>query len=437
MYNSGMPADKIKERREKPKNTHVYLIIVLVVASLATLISTAIIYRNSLGAAEESLRLQALGIAASLEPSLVDVEGKENIFRDIITEASWEGIAFMALYDRSGMTLLHSNENLVGRQIDSPDIRKSADEEKPVFDHVTLGTGEEVFVLNYPIHARDSVRVLRLALHPYPAQDIIRQARLQTISIGIVVIGIWIMGFFFIRAVKRSEALSVMMAERERLAVIGEMAAVLAHEIRNPLGSIKGFAQYLSEQNTGGGAELGVIISEARRLERLTEDLLLFARPSEVRGEEFNLFDLAVEVENLLQESAHEKMASVMMKKEIPYDMVMVSDREKMKQILFNVLRNSAEAVSEGGLIELSVGRTGCEIIIIVRDNGAGMDEETMSRAFTSFFTTKATGTGLGLAIVDRLTTALEGRITLESAPARGTVFTITFPAAISGVRHE
>ena len=139
------------------------------------------------------------------------------------------------------MTLLHSNENLVGRKIDSPDIRKSADEEKPIFEHVTLGTGEDVFVLNYPIHARDSVRVLRLALHPYPAQDIIRQARLQTISIGIVVIAIWVMGFFFIRAVKRSETLSTMMAKRERFAVVGEMAAVLAHEIRNPLGSIKGF----------------------------------------------------------------------------------------------------------------------------------------------------------------------------------------------------
>ena len=145
MYNSDMPAHKINEHHEIPKNTHVYLIVVLVIASVATLISTAIIiYRNSLEAAQESLKLQALGIAASLEPSLIEVKGKENIFRDIITEASWEGIAFMALYDRSGLTLLHSNEDLVGRKIDSPDIRRSADEEKPIFDNVTLGTGEEV-----------------------------------------------------------------------------------------------------------------------------------------------------------------------------------------------------------------------------------------------------------------------------------------------------
>ena len=428
-----MPKDKINERSEKPKNTHVYLIIILVVASFATLISTIIIYNNSLGAAEESLRLQALGIAASLEPSLVDVKGKENIFRDIITEASWEGIAFMALYDESGMTLLHSNENLVGRKNDSPDIRKSATEEKPVFDHLTLGTGEEVYILNYPIHARDSVRVLRLALHPYPAQNIIRQARLQAISIGVVVIAIWVMGFFFIRAVKRSEELSAMMAQRERLAAIGEMAAVLAHEIRNPLGSIKGFAQYLSELGTGGKAELGIIIDETRRLECLTDELLLYARPPEVRVEEFNLSVLAAEVEKLLLESTRPKMASVIIKIDIPRDMVMVSDRGKLKQILFNLLRNSAEAVSEGEFIELSAERSGAEIIIIVKDNGAGMDEDTKLQAFTSFFTTKATGTGLGLAIVDKLATAMGGRISLESAPGRGTVCTVTLPVAIRG----
>ncbi len=432
-----MTVDKIKTDHNKPKRTHVYLIIVLISASLATLISTLIIYKNSLRAAEEALKLQALGIAASLEPSLVDVKGKENIFRDIITETSWEGIAFIALYDRNGVTLLHSNENLVGRKIDSPDIQLAVDEGKPLFDYMALGTGEKVFVLDYPIHARDSVKVLKLALHPYPAQDIIRQARLQAISIGVTIVAIWIMGFFFIRAVKRSEVLSARMEVRERLAVIGEMAAVLAHEIRNPLGSIKGFAQYLSEQGGSGKAELGVIIDEARRLEQLTEDLLLYARPSGVRVEDFNLADLVTDVEKLLQESAREKMASVTIKKNIPRDMVMVSDQEKIKQILFNILRNSIEAVSEGGLIELAVEQSGSEIIIIVRDNGAGMDEETKSRAFTSFFTTKATGTGLGLAIVDKLTTALEGRITLESAPARGTACTITFPVAISGVRHE
>ncbi len=116
MYNAAMTADKINTDHKKPKRTHVYRIIVLISASLTKLISTLIICQNSLKAAEEALKLQALGIAASFEPSLVDVKGKENIFRDIIREASWEGIAFTALYDRHGVPPLHSYKNLVGRK---------------------------------------------------------------------------------------------------------------------------------------------------------------------------------------------------------------------------------------------------------------------------------------------------------------------------------
>jgi two-component system sensor histidine kinase HydH len=361
---------------------------------------------------------------------------KENIFKEIITEASWEGIAFIALYDRSGLTLLHSNENLIGRRVDLPDIKISADEGRPVFGRVTLGTGEEVFVLNYPIHAMDSVNVLRLALHPFPAQNIMRQARLQAISISVTVIVLWVMGFFFIRAVKRSYELTAMMAERERLAVIGEMAAVLAHEIRNPLGSIKGFAQYLAEKGTEGKGELGVIIDEARRLEELTEDLLLYARPSEVRVGEFNLSELVNELLEVLQESVRVKRYAVTVNAAIPGDMVVASDREKLKQILSNILQNAYDAVNEGGIIGLEAKQAGDKIIMTISDNGCGMDEKTKSMAFTSFFTTKTKGTGLGLAIVDKLTRVLGGQMEFESKPAEGTVFRIILPAALKDDRY-
>jgi two-component system, NtrC family, sensor histidine kinase HydH len=417
---------------KKPKKTYIYFIIIIAIASLATLFSTLIIYRNSVRAAEESLKLQTLGIAASLEPSLQAAHVKEGIFKEIVTDSSWEGIAFIALYDRSGLTLLHSNENLVGRRIDSPDIKRSAGEDKPVFGYATLGTGEEIFILNYPIHTPDSVKVLRLALHPYPAQNITRQARFQAISILITVVVLWVMGFFFIKAVRRSDELTAMMAERERLAVIGEMAAVLAHEIRNPLGSIKGFAQYLTEKSVEGREELGVIVDEARRLERLTEDLLLYAKPSEVRTEEFSLRELANESVKVLQESHQVKPTEITVNAAIPEEMMIVSDREKLKQVLSNILQNAADAMNDRGLIELRAQQAGDKIIIIISDNGCGMDEETKSMAFASFFTTKAKGTGLGLAIVDKLTKVLGGRIELESKPANGTVFRIELPAALN-----
>ncbi len=419
------------------KKTHIYLIIILVVASISTLLSTLIIYKNSLRASEESLKLQALGIAASLEPSLQGTHLEENIFRKIITEDSWEGIAFIALYDKNGLTLLHSNENLIGRRIASPEIRMSADQGTMTAGRMTLATGEEVFVLNYPIHAVDSLKVLRIALHTYPAQLIIRSAKLQAASISLTVLILWIMGYFFIRAVRRSEKLSSVMAEKERLAVVGEMAAVLAHEIRNPLGSIKGFAQYLFEKGSEDKADLGIIIEEAGRLERLTEDLLLYARPSEVRVETFNLSDPIDEVMKLLAESDRAKQMSRNIKAELPGDITVVSDKEKLKQILSNLLQNAAEAIDAQGHVQLGARRTGDKIIIIVSDDGCGMDAEIKARAFSSFFTTKAKGTGLGLTIVDKLTQALGGRIELQSEPARGTVVTITLPAVLQTVNHE
>ncbi|HTZ17706.1 MAG TPA: ATP-binding protein [Dissulfurispiraceae bacterium] len=421
---------------KKYGKTHIYLVIILLAASIAILISTFVIYRNSLNAAEEALQLQALGIAASLEPSLQEKNVNKDIFRDIITEASWEGIAFIALYDKEGLTLLHSNENLTGRRIDSPSIKTCAGENRPVFGSMLLGTEEEVFTVDYPIHARDEIKVLRLALHPYPAQNIVRQARLQAISIAIAVIILWIMGFFFITAVLRAEKLSSMMAERERLAVIGEMAAVLAHEIRNPLGSIKGFAQFLSEKGLGGSSELGVIVEEAARLERLTEDLLLYASPSVVRAEEFNLSDLAGETVRMIEEP-YRIGNQITITSTVPPDIVLVSDREKLKQVLVNLIRNSIDAVDEGGFVEIEAEQAGNKIIIIVRDDGCGMDEETKSRAFSSFFTGKAKGTGLGLAIVEKLTNALNGTIEIESAPASGTIVRLTLPSKLHEEKDE
>jgi two-component system sensor histidine kinase HydH len=413
---------------KKRKKRYSYIVLILAAASLATLVSTAIIYRNSLHAAEESLRLQALGIAASLEPSIQTIKGKERLFPDIVTEAAWEGIAYIALYDRDGRTLLHSNMELAGRRSDLPDLKAAVNGNRPTSGYVTLGTGENVFALNYPVHFGKTINVLRIALHPYPAEDIIRQARFQAISIMIIVVVLWIIGFFLIRAVKRADELSLIMARKEHLAVIGEMAAVLAHEIRNPIGSIKGFAQYLSEHNTENHAELDIIINEAGRLERLTEDLLLYARPSEVRVLEFSLAELANETLGLIRESGRIKELNILTAVTIPDTLTISTDREKLKQVLVNLVENAVEAVSKNGSVELWAEKADNKIIIAVSDNGCGMDDTMKARAFESFFSTKAKGTGLGLAIVSRLIMAIGGEIDMSSAEGKGTRFTISLP---------
>lgn len=413
--------------------TRLYLIILLVAATAVTALSTFFHYRSSLQAAERALELQALGIAASLEASLSTISPYEaNVFRELITAGRWEGVAFVALYNTGGTTVLHSNENLIGRKVDADSLRRAAVRGEPSFAHVVLGTGEKVFVVDYPLELHGEAMVLRLALHIHPVEAVTRQAMLQIGSIAVLATLLWAMGFFFMRAFARAERLKRLIEERERLALLGEMASVLAHEIRNPLGSIKGFAQYLLEEEhrkaeaNGLLTEyLGIIVSESRRLEALTEDLLSYARPVEVRKAPFNVRELVDEV--LFGLPPQERAGGTAVRNLVD-DIVIESDRDKVKQILANIVENALDASSDGGAIEVTAARRSDSVSLTVSDEGCGMDAGTASQVFTPFFTTKTRGTGLGLAIVERLTKALGGTTGLQSEPGKGTRCTVTLP---------
>lgn len=428
-----------------PKRGPLSLFVILIAATVVAVTGTLLQYRHFVGATEDSLKFQALGIAVSLEASLKNRDlsrdaAAGNLFRDIVTGGRWERIAFLALYDGSGTTLLHSNEHLIGRRIEDPAITSVAASGMPVFGYTTLGTGERVFVLNFPVHIRADERILRLALHPYPAERAVRRAQLQAASILAVIMLLWIMGYFLMRAVKRSEELKKTMAERERLALLGEMSSVLAHEIRNPLGSIKGFAQYLLERSAAQRGEddsamtgeyLGVIVAESERLETLTEDLLLYAKPVEVRLQTFSVRDLAEEVIASLRSSPAEGSGAAVHPFVSP-GLMLTSDRDKLKQVLLNVVQNAMDAAGENGRVEVRAGLSDAtgrgRTFITVEDNGCGMDPALQARALSPFFTTKTRGTGLGLAIVDKLVQALGGSVVIRSTAQQGTTVEITLP---------
>jgi two-component system sensor histidine kinase HydH len=422
-----------------PGGNYIYLIATLVFATVITVISAFLTYKNSIKAAEDSLNLQALGIAVSLETSLKDsdelrvksyeLKSQKNIFKDIITGGRWEGIAFIALYDKNGTTILHSNENLIGRQAQDKNLKKVIDTGIPFHTYITLGTDERVFVLDFPVHIRNSERILRLALHTNPVEGIVRQARLHVFGMFFIIAVLWIVGYFFVRASKHSDELRMKMAERESFAVIGEMASVLAHEIRNPLGSIKGFAQYLKEQNTDNRTQstdfLDIIVSESKRLEALTEDLLMYAKPVELKSEEFDVGDLTDEIVRTINQSM-DYSKKVNIKVSVPSGLKIKSDRYKLKQIFMNILQNAIDAESK--VIDIKAEFVDDKVAILISDDGCGMSHEMKENAFKPFFTTKTKGTGLGLAIVDKLTKAIGGKIELESEPEKGTVFKLLIP---------
>ena len=404
----------------------------LIAVSIATtLLSTLLSYRNANRAAEDFLESQALGIATSLETTILKYGTKENIFADIIMKEGWEGIAFLALYTREGLTVLHSNENLINRKIEDPYIKVTDDRGKPSSVYKTLGTGEGVFVLNFPVHSQDSPMVLRVALHTYSGMAIVRDARFQLLSVLVVISILTVITILFVILSKKREELEKILIEREKLSLIGEMATVLAHEIRNPLGSIKGFAQYLREQ--GGGEKtrdsgpatqyLDIIISESKRIETLTSDLLTYAKQEEVRRERFGLRDLIEEILSSLNIPPR-----ISLQVDIPGEGVMISDRIKMRQIMINLLMNAIDSIEESGSIQVRVRESGKEISLQVIDAGTGIREEMMSEIFKPFYTTKVKGTGLGLAIVERFTKALGGRIMVESNFGKGSTFSVILP---------
>ncbi len=221
--------------------------------------------------------------------------------------------------------------------------------------------------------------------------------------------------------------------ERDRLAALGEMAAGLAHEIRNPLGGIKGAAQFL-EGGIGGDATqrefLGIIIEEVGRLDRVVSSFLEYARP--YRGNPGPL-DVNHALERTAQLLRGDLPSGVELKMDLGPNLVPVRiDAEHLRQAVLNLVRNSVEAMQGSGVVTVrTVPRRGTEgVEIHVRDTGPGIDPEVRKNLFIPFFTTKTQGTGLGLAISQRVIEASGGRIVVRASDATGSTFVITLPAA-------
>jgi two-component system sensor histidine kinase HydH len=199
-------------------------------------------------------------------------------------------------------------------------------------------------------------------------------------------------------------------AELEHLAALGKMSAVLAHEIRNPLGTIKGFAQLLAEK--GDGELVAPILSETSRMEDLVKDLLLYGRPPEPA---MRRMSAAVVAEAMERHARHAvrgrgvRYESQMMEVEFETDAAM------LEQALLNLLRNAVEATPDGGRVAFQISADARWVRFTIFDSGSGFSPEARARMFEPFFTTKASGTGLGLSITRKLAQALGGELTISS----------------------
>ncbi|TVR00821.1 MAG: GHKL domain-containing protein [Desulfovibrionales bacterium] len=223
--------------------------------------------------------------------------------------------------------------------------------------------------------------------------------------------------------------------ESERLAAIGRLAAAVAHEIRNPLSALRGFAQFFAGKLAGREPEetyARTMVDEADRLNRVITDLLFLAKPKPPEKNAVRLPELLESVEALLRTDLDRHKIEV--RRHFGEERTVWADPDLLKQCLLNLLMNAIQAVAENkgdeaGVIDVHV-ETGSEgLWVVIHDNGPGMNAEQRQRALEPFYTTRKDGSGLGLAIVRKIVRDHGGRLEITSAPGQGARISMFFPS--------
>jgi signal transduction histidine kinase len=234
------------------------------------------------------------------------------------------------------------------------------------------------------------------------------------------------------RSRSESERLHARLREAERLATAGELAAGMAHEIRNPLAAIVNATALLDDDTTLTAEErvstLAAVRTEARRLNRILSDFLKLTRPRRADVAPGDIRAVLEHVSGLIRDD-RPRAARVDVKVAIdPALPRFAFDRDQLIQVVWNVALNGVEAMNGRGRLSLEVARRDGEVALAVTDTGHGIPAERRRQVFEPFYSGKPNGTGLGLTIAERIVAAHGGRIEIDSAPGRGTRVTMLFP---------
>ncbi|EIV5425152.1 sensor protein ZraS [Klebsiella pneumoniae] len=228
-----------------------------------------------------------------------------------------------------------------------------------------------------------------------------------------------------------SHQLAQVMARKEKLVALGHLAAGVAHEIRNPLSSIKGLAKYFAERTSPGGEShqlAQVMAKEADRLNRVVSELLELVRPAHLNYQTVDINALIRHSLQLVSQDAQSRGIALQFTPR-PELTTISADPDRLNQVLLNLYLNAMQAIGRDGIIRVSASEADRQRVkIVVTDSGKGMSDEELQAIFTPYFTTKADGTGLGLAVVQNIIEQHGGTIRAESQPGAGAIFTLWLP---------
>ena len=399
------------------------LFFVLIILTAAVFYITLQNNESAGNQADQALESTALGLSSAAENALRNrIAGSDDEMRAIFSDRV---VAYALIADKNGKVLFHTNQRLVGSNLHEAGIGQWLQSGVPAGRRVTLQTGIPAYEYNYILHRPDgTAELLRLVINTTPVDHILSRARKMWWTAGVVLFALWTAGILFgiisLRLMKLGEELN----RRKQMALIGQMTAVLAHEIRNALGSMKGHTQLVYEKVPDSDPKkpgLEMVLKGSDRIESLVNDLLLFSRE-----ENYNMKSFGAEgvIKDALLSAAPLWEGSVEM--DIEPGMQVMADREKLQRVFFNGIQNAIQAMGKEGKLDISARKKGRLVQVQIEDTGPGIPEAELPRLFTPFYTTRTNGVGLGLSYSKKVIEGMGGQIELMNRKdGKGAVLTI------------
>jgi len=348
-------------------------------------------------------------------------------------------IEYVALLDSSFMIVAHTDSESIHQQEKDSFILNAKADGQPVSRVVQAEGGKRTYEVAKPIRLRNStLGFLKIGLSLEPIEIAWRNSLRSIMTLGLAILAVGILGMAAIfynqhSHMKEIKALEGEVTRREHLSALGNLAATVAHEIRNPLNAISMGLQRLKTEFRPTQDEeqyshfLELIRAEVQRLNSIVEEFLSLARPLDLKPEEVRIDELLRELAMLAGGDA--KLSNVQIKVVSSPDLPPARvDRNYFKQLLLNLILNGIQAMPDGGTLALEAQTSRGNLHLSVADTGVGIPKEVLPRIFEPYFTTKANGSGLGLAIARRVVEAHGARITAESEVGRGSRFQVSIP---------
>ena len=373
----------------------------------------------------------------------------------LLEEMAWQpGVLWFAVTDEGGKIIAHSDPRRVGESLYSASTLRE----------LNIGSEErwrrlekpepalEIYRQFRPLnggghHMRMMMRREAAGLRTQDPQVIfiafdtreldadharsLRNVVIMLCAAGVVMAATLLAQFWFRRYQRSRKQLHEATARKEKLVALGHLAAGVAHEIRNPLSSIKGLAKYFAERTPADGEAhqlAQVMAKEADRLNRVVSELLELVRPAHLTYQSVDLNDVITHSLQLISQDAASRAITLAFTAQ-PALCRIQADPDRLKQVLLNLYLNAVHAIGRDGVITVAVRECGDgRVKVSVADSGKGMTAEQLQAIFTPYFTTKADGTGLGLAVVQNIVEQHGGTIHAESAPGEGALFTLYLP---------